>query len=393
MKTPTRLIVRLSLSAALITGLSLGIAFGQTTPPNPPSPSSQPDNDPAEPIIIEMEAPDAEIFLWEGEELAALGDLDLDLDLDFDMDGFIFDFEPGEDFLFPDSDYEFFGPDTLVERYGQNAEEYQAQMRELKKQMAEIKKQMRKIRMEIPRRNEEFKRLARQHRDHSPRIYMWSEKGKPGNTFYCTDSITQDSTHSVIIIKKVENGDTVVDKIVKHGRSFVNIGGDTLYLSPHRLKSDSIRIIAHKLENDARRKAQREMRLLRNHRAPGRAEWYGNTSFGSPRFEISDLSDVDIRRLKGSGLNTRKAYEPLGIERLKVTPEGKGKLRLKFIAPEGKELEVKIYDEDGESFYHEVLKQFGGLYDKVIQTGPVRKMYLKISQGKKAMIKKIVPDR
>ena len=114
--------------------------------------------------------------------------------------------------------------------------------------------------------------------------------------------------------------------------------------------------------------------------------------FAGGEFRVADLNTEDIDYLKRSDLKSGKKYKLLGVDAMQVERTGPEGIALEFRLPEGSEVEVMLFDASGENIYHEVLKKFSGDYYKEIETGMVDILYLKISQGGKTLMKKILSD-
>lgn len=374
MKTPIRLIVVTTLTATIILGASLGLAFGQDTPPP----------EKAEKIVtVEVDfdsvPEDDEIIWFFGPEDMAFAEEDFsDPANDILMD-FEFDFSSPDIFLFPDTNLS--DPENMPE-------EYRRQMREVRRQMEEVRREMRKVGREMRKHQAERQYAFKGKKPGYQMMKMQKVKGFPFHRFMMFDSLDADSVPQVIMLKRRDGSDSMVKKIVlgPHRMLFM---GDSLCPGMASLNADSIRMIARKAE---RRQLQKSAKLYRQP-LPRARDFEMTVPRSGRSLALNDLNDSDIKRLKNSSLKPAKPTQALGIDRVKVSQAGRDKVRLKFTAPQNKELEIILYDEEGESFYHEVLKQFEGAYDKVIQTGPFREIYLKLKQGKKSLTKKIIPDR
>lgn len=149
--------------------------------------------------------------------------------------------------------------------------------------------------------------------------------------------------------------------------------------------NDSVKVMV-KMDKDVRFTTDRNKR-----KAPSRLRWNQRSMTG---LTATDLSPEDIDNLKGSDFKIKSSYQTLGISDLSIESIGRKSLRISFKTNETKNLEVKLFNEAGETIYHEVMKVFSGIYTKEMMVNNLKETYyLQIKQGKKALNKKIVPDR
>jgi len=111
------------------------------------------------------------------------------------------------------------------------------------------------------------------------------------------------------------------------------------------------------------------------------------------RLKVVDLSKDDLAGLAKSALAPATPYEPLGIPEIKVRPLRKGALNLAFPAANLSSFDVSLYDEKGDLIFQESIKKNMGDYARQIQVDRKPPFFIKINQGKKTLIKKIIPDR
>lgn len=164
-----------------------------------------------------------------------------------------------------------------------------------------------------------------------------------------------------------------------------NSPGNFEYFINKTNDNDSIRVEV-KMDNDIRHSSRR------TRRASIEAPRWSHRAFSS--LALKDLSSEDLENLKGSDFKTKSGYQPLGISDLNIEKAGRKILRISFRTDETKNIEVKLFNNNGETIYHELIKVFSGLYTKEISLDNFRETYfLQIKQGKKALNKKIVPDR
>jgi len=375
MKTPTRLIVDAILTATVILGAGLGLAFGQDT--------TLPDGREKEisvEIITEGNPDEDMIWIFSADDMALWAD-----DLSGLPEDIFEDF--GYEFDLPESD-DFFFPDTTEANADKLPAEYREQMREVRRQMEKVRHEMRRVRRELPRQHSTraYARMGSKPGAHG--IKMPTGRDFPFRKWMLYDTLDADTLPTVIILKRRDGSDSLLKKIVR-GSLKGQFMSDSLAWGPAFRHADSMRVFARHIE----RKDRPGRAQLYRHHTPRAGDFQMTVPRSGRTLVVSDLKDSDIKRLKSTSLKPAKSAQPLGIDRIGVNQAGKDKIRLKFTAPQNNELEIILYNEEGESFYHEVLKQFEGVYDKVIQTGPFREIYLKLKQGKKALTKKIIPDR
>lgn len=108
---------------------------------------------------------------------------------------------------------------------------------------------------------------------------------------------------------------------------------------------------------------------------------------------LTDLTPHDISNLKKSDLKPSRKVIPLGIDDLRINPlRDSHQLRLRFGVQGDSDLTVQLFDQDGAMFHDESLRKSNGSYDNRI-TLPDHasdELYIRISQGKQSLIKKIV---
>ncbi len=110
---------------------------------------------------------------------------------------------------------------------------------------------------------------------------------------------------------------------------------------------------------------------------------------------ILDIEEDDLEEMEeDSGIKiVTKNQEPLEIENLDFYPNpNTGQFKLSFNLENKSNTDIKIYDMGGRVVYSEKLKGFSGSYEKLIDiSGNANGTYfLHVSQGKAAMVKKIV---
>lgn len=184
--------------------------------------------------------------------------------------------------------------------------------------------------------------------------------------------IENNDTLKRIIILGGSKGDTIVRKSVKVTRRGIGREGDTVIV-------------------------EREVVRDRGFGKPGREVKYRSGARPLPDrpgpLRAIDIPAEDITRLSKTALSPASSAEPLGIPEINVRPFGKGVIQLRFPARNLNSFEVSLFDENGTLLYQESIKKNSGDYDKRIEVESKPPFFLKISQGKKILIKKIIPDR
>ena len=192
-----------------------------------------------------------------------------------------------------------------------------------------------------------------------PRIFLKRRPGQPDSLVFKSDTLTK------IIIVGGKQGDTIVRKTLKILKKNDGKDADTIVME---------RIVVpgkhHQMPPD--------VRIPR--RAPG-------------PLKAVDLSQEDLNRLAQSALAPAAAAEPLGVSEIRVRPAGKDALHLAFPARDLNSFDVSLYDDKGALLFQESIKKNSGDYTRRIETGIKPPFFLKITQGKKTLIKKIIPDR
>lgn len=196
-------------------------------------------------------------------------------------------------------------------------------------------------------------------------------KWKRGPALFDT-LIDNNDTLTRIIILGGSKGDTIVRKSVKVTRRGTGRESDTVIV---------------------------ERKVIRDRRFgnPGREAMYRSGARPLPDrpgpLRAIDIPAEDIARLSKTALSPASSAEPLGIAEINVRPVGKGTIQLRFPARSLTSFEVSLFDENGTLLYQESIKKNSGDYDKRIEVENKPPFFLKISQGKKTLIKKIIPDR
>ena len=110
------------------------------------------------------------------------------------------------------------------------------------------------------------------------------------------------------------------------------------------------------------------------------------------RVDISDASAADLQMLgKPSGVSGNK----LSVEQMNFYPNpNNGRFNLSFMLPDKGDTEVKVLDIKGQEVFSERLAGFTGNYSKEIDISknPKGIYFVRVEQGKKALVKKIVVD-
>lgn len=192
-----------------------------------------------------------------------------------------------------------------------------------------------------------------------PLRFLKGRPGQPDSLVFKSDTLTK------IIIVGGKQGDTIVRKTVRILKK--NYGKDADTIIMERIV---VPRIPHKMSQDTRMP----------HRAPG-------------PLKAVDLNQDDLNRLAKSDLAPAAAAEPLGISEIRVRPAGKDALHLTFPARDLTNFDVSLFDDKGALLFQESIKKNSGDYARRIETGNKPPFFLKITQGKKTLIKKIIPDR
>ncbi|MEW6135732.1 MAG: hypothetical protein AB1583_08505 [Bacteroidota bacterium] len=191
------------------------------------------------------------------------------------------------------------------------------------------------------------------------RFFLEERLGAPDTVIVKSDSLTK------VIILGGKKGDTIVRKTVKVLKRGEGNEADTVVME---------RIIT-----------------------PGKRRAFQSEADFSPRvpgrLKVVDLSKDDLAGLAKSALAPSTPYEPLGIPEIKVRPLRKGALNLAFPAANLSSFDVSLYDEKGDLIFQESIKKNMGDYARQIQIDRKPPFFIKINQGKKTLIKKIIPDR
>jgi hypothetical protein len=192
-----------------------------------------------------------------------------------------------------------------------------------------------------------------------PRRFLKGRPGQPDSLVFKSDTLTK------IIIVGGKQGDTIVRKTVRILKKNDGKDADTIIMERIMVPGRH-----HQMPPDARMPR----------RAPG-------------PLKTVDLSQEDLNRLAKSALAPAAAAEPLGIAQIRVRPAGKDALHLAFPARDLTSFDVSLYDDSGALIFQESIKKNSGDYARRIETGSKPPFFLKITQGKKTLLKKIIPDR
>lgn len=229
-------------------------------------------------------------------------------------------------------------------------------------------------------------------------VYLYgdgdSEDGEAPEHFFYYDGDEDDAQkmdRDVIIVKG--KGDTLVLK----GKKRIIVGGEPFEFEHFDsndmdidLQIDSIGdSVQVRVQVPKAPKAPRMKIIGKQLKAPFGNDYYAATAFaGNAR--IKDLNAEDIQQMKGTSLKAAKKYQLLGVEQLRVERLDPGLIALSFRLEDSNNVDIQLFDESGELLHHEIIKKFSGEYYKEINLEPSNKLYLKISQGGKSLIKKIL---
>ncbi|MGC8864180.1 MAG: hypothetical protein ACP5O2_00510 [Bacteroidales bacterium] len=296
-------------------------------------------------------------------------------------DLFSFPFVNPEDFILPDSEADWesdseFGtapaPDPRLMKRMERA------WRQMHVAMRRLDREMRRLYRTAP---EAWNDDAYPWEDFAPRpplppdlpgkfpgpAFAWRRGPAPFDTL-----IENNDTLTRIIILGGPKGDTLMRKSVKIIHKGIDKEGDTV-------------VIERKVVRDKKYGIPGKDRMLRPIDRP---------IFNRPgMLKVIDLPAEDITRLSKTALAPASSTEPLGIAEIKARPAGKGTIHLHFPARNLSSFEVSLFDENGILLYQESVKKNSGDYDKRLEVESMPPFFLKINQGKKAIIKKIIPDR
>jgi hypothetical protein len=302
--------------------------------------------------------------------------------------------------------------------------EWLAQMEAWKMQDSSLKRQMEALRQQMPN-TEDFANFSehfnmtdfnvpcpppcRVYKHHGNRhrhgakeadchVYMFgnaeSESGEgPENFFYYEGDVddADKMDRDVVIVKG--KGDTIVLK----GKKRILVGGEPFEFENFEnsnmdfdLQIDSIGdSVQVRVQVPKALKAPRVKVIGKQLKAP-----FGNNYFAANAFagnaRIKDLNAEDIQQMKGTALKATKKYQLLGVEQLRVESLEPGLIALSFHLEDANNIEIQLFDQSGELLHHEIIKKFSGEYYKEISLEPSDRLYLKISQGGKSLIKKVL---
>jgi hypothetical protein len=110
------------------------------------------------------------------------------------------------------------------------------------------------------------------------------------------------------------------------------------------------------------------------------------------RTDMTCASEEDKKRLKNQ---IGSSDDKLEIDKMSLYPNpGDGKFNLKFNLKNKEDAEVTIYNSEGKPVYNEKLPSFTGEYNKPIDISNNSKgiYFVKVVQGKHAMVKKVVME-
>jgi hypothetical protein len=328
---------------------------------------------------------------------------------------FDFNFFPGKDFP------HIWGPPDVEEgEWALQLEALAKQMKSYKMQDSSLKKEMDALRYTMPD-PEEFAKLyehfnmtdfnspcpppCRAYRHHGNRfrgqgpakdchIYMFgdteeNDEDQTEKFFWYGDdaeSIAIDSNFSII----QGNGDTIVLK----GNKKIIVKGEPFEFEHFNNKDMNIEVFTDSISDSMQvrvqiPKAPRVKILSKKFKQPHDNNFFSNHGFGR-QAHLKDLNEEDIQQMKGTALKPAKKYQLLGVEHLSVENLEPGLISLNFSLGDDKETEIQLFDNSGELVHHEITKKIVGDYYKEIQTGMADALYLKIRQGGKSFIKKIL---
>lgn len=244
-------------------------------------------------------------------------------------------------------------------------------LRQMHQAMRKLDREMRQIKHMHPQaweqwveKTKDFPPFLPDFRDSHPpcprhHFFLQERLGAPDTVIVKSDSLTK------VIILGGKKGDTIVRKTVKVLKKGSGNEADT--------------VVMECIITPGRRRAFQSNTDF-SRRAPG-------------RLKVVDLSKDDLAGLAKSALAPTIPYEPLGIPEIQVKPLRKEIIHLSFPAANLSSFDVSLYDEKGDLLFQESIKKNIGDYARQIQTNRKPPFFLKINQGKKALIKKIIPDR
>ncbi len=174
-------------------------------------------------------------------------------------------------------------------------------------------------------------------------------------------------------VQVYQNGDTIITKrVIKHKKD-----GDK---TPHRKHHKKVIVIAGDDANSE------DVRVFSYNNSKGKKV--------VAKITIVDLKDADKKTLKSKGIDTNtESKNELNVEGINFAPNpNDGKFNLGFTLENEGNTSIKIFDISGKEVYSENLNNFKGLYSKDIDISNNGKgtYFLKITQGKKAISKKIM---
>lgn len=326
-----------------------------------------------------------------------------------------------------DFDFHFFpGPDfkgVWGTPDGEHAE-WLAQMDAMKMHDSSLRRQMEALRLQMPSPDDfadfsehfnmtdfdvpcpppckVYKHRGNRHRngakDTDCHVYMFgdadNEEGERPEHFFWYDG---DADHTkkmdgdVIIVKG--KGDTLVLK----GKKRIVVGGESLELEDFEnidmdldLRIDSIgdSVQVH-VKMPKAPKAPRVKVIGKQLKAPYGNDYFAATAF-SGNARLKDLNAEDIQQMRRTALKAGKKYQILGIEQLRVEKLKHGLIALSFRLEDDNSVDIQLFDQSGELLHHEIIKKFSGEYYKEINLENTDMLYLKISQGGKSLIKKVL---
>lgn len=108
---------------------------------------------------------------------------------------------------------------------------------------------------------------------------------------------------------------------------------------------------------------------------------------------ISTIDTEDIEILKNSGVDIDRSANKLELERIKFSPNpSSGKFSLEFKSEIKDQLNIKIYDINGNEVYNEDVKNFDGHYKNEIDISSEDSgtYFLRISQNNKELVRKLI---
>lgn len=300
---------------------------------------------------------------------------------DDQISAIIFDDDEPDPFTLPDFD-EFFIPDpALKDQITPFDEEFPpdpATMERMELAIHKMYEAMRRFEHEIRRfhrfwpqewemleeRMESMPPLPRDPKEFMP--HFFPKRPIILRKHFCTDrEIDRGDTIASVTVLRESRGDTVIRKIVR-------------VITKERGK-DADTVVTERLIVPSKHFSRPE-RYWKTFRIPG-------------PLKAVDLSQEDLNKLAKSALAPYAPADPLGIPEVKIRPFSGGVIQIAFPARNLSSFDISIFDENGELIFQESIKKNAGDYARRIEIDRKPPFYLKINQGKKSLIKKIIPDR